>query len=211
MNNFIHDKLTDSCPCSHWIFLLNLFVLYIIYSGHGNSPMCLSTLLQVQEDHDLNSGHTQFHDHTDNPAVTSSAVQAESKLNDDSTSKCELEHFESGELKKLDSFGRWMDREIGGDCDDSMMASDSGNYWNTLGAHNGDKEVSSLHMQLDMDSLGPSLSQEQLFSIQEFSPDWAYAGVKTKVYTLLSYYVTFLCKCLNFLCGYILKNIIFKI
>ncbi|KAM1194907.1 hypothetical protein ACFX2J_021481 [Malus domestica] len=29
------------------------------------------------------------------------------------------------ELKKLDSFGRWMDKEIGVDCDDSLMASDS--------------------------------------------------------------------------------------
>lgn len=90
---------------------------------------------------------------------------------------------ELGELKKLDSFGRWMDQEIGGDCDDSLMASDSGNYWNTLGAENDDKEVSSLsrHMQLEMDSLGPSLSQEQLFSIRDFSPDWAYSGAETKV------------------------------
>lgn len=91
---------------------------------------------------------------------------------------------ESVELKKLDSFGRWMDKEIGVDCDDSLMASDSGNYWNTLEAENGDREVSSLsgHMQLDVDSLGPSLSQEQLFSIFDFSPDWAYSGTETKVY-----------------------------
>ncbi|XP_052207577.1 calmodulin-binding transcription activator 3-like isoform X2 [Diospyros lotus] len=89
----------------------------------------------------------------------------------------------AGELKKLDSFGRWMDKEIGGDCDDSLMASDSGNYWNTLDTENEDKEVSSLshHMQLDVDSLGPSLSQEQLFSIFDFAPDWAYSGIETKV------------------------------
>ncbi|KAJ4968598.1 hypothetical protein NE237_015299 [Protea cynaroides] len=90
---------------------------------------------------------------------------------------------ESGELKKLDSFGRWMNKEIGGDCDDSLMASDSGNYWNSLDTQNDDKEVSSLslHMQLDIDSLGPSLSQDQLFSIRDFSPDWAYSAVETKV------------------------------
>ncbi|XP_024023492.1 calmodulin-binding transcription activator 2 isoform X2 [Morus notabilis] len=89
----------------------------------------------------------------------------------------------SAELKKLDSFGRWMDKEIGVDCDDSLMASDSGNYWNALDAENDDKEVSSLscRIQLDIDSLGPSLSQEQLFSICDFSPDWAYSGVETKV------------------------------
>ena len=89
----------------------------------------------------------------------------------------------SAELKKLDSFSRWMDVTIGVDCDDSLMATDSGNYWNTLDAENDDKEVSSLshHIQLDIDSLGPSLSQEQLFSICDFSPDWAYSGVQIKV------------------------------
>ncbi|CAL9748558.1 unnamed protein product [Musa acuminata subsp. burmannicoides] len=88
-----------------------------------------------------------------------------------------------GDLKKLDSFGRWMSKEIGKDCDDSLMASDSCNYWNAMDAQNDDKEVSSLssHMQLDMDSLGPSLSQEQLFTIHDFSPDWAFSGVETKV------------------------------
>ncbi|XP_042517418.1 calmodulin-binding transcription activator 3-like isoform X2 [Macadamia integrifolia] len=90
---------------------------------------------------------------------------------------------ELGELKKLDSFGRWMNKEIGGDCDDSLMASDSNNYWNSLDTQNDDKEVSSLslHLQLDIESLGPSLSQDQLFSIHDFSPDWAYSGVETKV------------------------------
>lgn len=91
---------------------------------------------------------------------------------------------EFGELKKLDSFGRWMDKEIGGAYDDSFMASDSGNYWNALDSENDDKEVSSLshHMQLDVDSMGPSLSQEQLFSIKDYSPDWAYSGTETKVF-----------------------------
>uniref|UniRef100_A0A1D1Z014 Calmodulin-binding transcription activator 1 n=1 Tax=Anthurium amnicola TaxID=1678845 RepID=A0A1D1Z014_9ARAE len=86
-------------------------------------------------------------------------------------------------LKKLDSFGRWMNKEIGRDCDESLMATDSSNYWNALDTQNNDKEVSSLsrHMQLDIDSLGPSLSQEQLFSILDFSPDWAYSGSETKV------------------------------
>ncbi|XP_058077242.1 calmodulin-binding transcription activator 1-like isoform X2 [Magnolia sinica] len=86
-------------------------------------------------------------------------------------------------LKKLDSFGRWMSKEIGKDCDDSLMASDSCNYWNSIDTQNDEKEVSSLsrHMQLDVDSLGPFLSQEQLFSIVDFSPDWSFRGVETKV------------------------------
>ncbi|XP_011653672.1 calmodulin-binding transcription activator 3 isoform X2 [Cucumis sativus] len=88
-----------------------------------------------------------------------------------------------GELRKLDSFGRWMDKEIGRDCNDSLMTLDSGNYWCGLDAGNDEKEGSSLshHMQLDVNSLGPSLSQEQLFSIFDFSPDWTYSGNVTKV------------------------------
>ncbi|MCL7040978.1 hypothetical protein MKW94_020548 [Papaver nudicaule] len=90
---------------------------------------------------------------------------------------------EERELKKLDSFGRWMNEEMGVDCDDSLIASDSGNYWNTLDTQKDDKEVSSLsrHMQLDIDSLSPSLSHDQLFSIRDYSPDWAYSEVETKV------------------------------
>nr|AXE72469.1 calmodulin-binding transcription activator 3 [Nicotiana sylvestris] len=106
---------------------------------------------------------------TPDAAVQNSSL--EGRLNSD----------EAGSLKKLDSFGRWMDREIAVDGNESLLASDSGNYWNTL--DNGDKEVARLscHMQLDTNSLGPFLSQEQLFSISDFAPDWAYSGVETKV------------------------------
>ncbi|XP_022137836.1 calmodulin-binding transcription activator 3-like isoform X2 [Momordica charantia] len=109
--------------------------------------------------------------------VDNSCVKVEKTLKDN------LNHEGFGELKKLDSFSRWMDKEIGGDCNDSLMTLDSGNYWCTLNAGNNEKEVSSFshHMQLDVDSLGPSLSQEQLFSIIEYSPDWTYRGNVTKV------------------------------
>ncbi|RDX97826.1 Calmodulin-binding transcription activator 2, partial [Mucuna pruriens] len=142
----------------------------------------LSTVNQVQNEHDLDSFRAQFHDHNDHPIVATPKILVEQNLQNGGLDNHKSEQIESGEMKKLDSFGRWMDKEIGGDCDNSLMASDSGNYWSTLDDHNEDKEVSSLrHMQLDMDSLGPSLSQEQLFSIHDFSPDWAYTGVRTKV------------------------------
>ncbi|KAI4335054.1 hypothetical protein L6164_013736 [Bauhinia variegata] len=140
------------------------------------------TVNQAQKEHDLSSIRTEPHDHTDHPGAATSTVLVEQKFKDGGTDNGKSDYGEFGELKKLDSFGRWMDKEIGVDCDDSLMTSDSGNYWNTLDAHNEDKEVTNFrHMQLDMDSLGPSLSQEQLFSIHDFSPDWAYAGVETKV------------------------------
>lgn len=143
---------------------------------HYSSPSEIYTLLQVPQEPGFISDHLQFQSCSDPHIEVKSAVHAEKKFKD-----C-VNKDESGELKKLDSFGRWMDKEIGGDCDESLMASDSGNYWNTIDADNDDKEVSSLsrHMHLDTDMLGPSLSQEQLFTIHDFSPDWTYSGDTTE-------------------------------
>ncbi|XP_048440285.1 calmodulin-binding transcription activator 2 isoform X3 [Pyrus x bretschneideri] len=129
---------------------------------------------QVPKEHVFDVFHPQVQDYTDPQTVVTPSNQVGENYRDGGV------HVE---LKKLDSFGRWMDKEIAVDCDDSLMASDSGNYWSTFDAESGDKEVSSLshHMQLDIDSLGPFLSQEQLFSISDFSPDWAYSGTETKV------------------------------
>ncbi|KAA8527978.1 hypothetical protein F0562_035153 [Nyssa sinensis] len=131
----------------------------------------------VQE-HDSELVQIQFQNYSGSQGMVTSTAKVENSAQVDGVS-----NEEAGELKKLDSFGRWMDKEIGGDCDDSLMASDSGNFWNTLDTENDDKEVSSLshHMQLEIDSLGPSLSQEQLFTIVDFAPDWAYSGIATKV------------------------------
>lgn len=127
---------------------------------------------------DFSFGNPSYQNYSDPQMIAPFAGQVQKSDKDVSQSI-----DKSAELKKLDSFSRWMDVTIGVDCDDSLMATDSGNYWNTLDAENDDKEVSSLshHIQLDIDSLGPSLSQEQLFSICDFSPDWAYSGVETKV------------------------------
>lgn len=211
-DHHMHDKLANLCHFFLWIFLLQTyyFVSFKLRLSWLFPHLAFSKLWQVEKEHDLNADHSQFCGPSDHPAVETSSVLFEQKLQNGSIYNGGSEHNKSGELKKLDSFGRWLDKEIGGDCDDSLMASDSGNYWNTLNAPNGDKEVSSLQMQLDMDSLGPSLSQEQLFTFHEFSPDWAYSGVKTKVYALLLYYITFLCTCLHSPCSCIIKNSKFK-
>ncbi|KAF6156521.1 hypothetical protein GIB67_011322 [Kingdonia uniflora] len=146
--------------------------------GHANYFTCdtfaksAADVFQLTRKKDVQVAHPQFQDVTGFCMPTASRDLSLGVGND-----------EPRGLAKLDSFGRWMNKEIGVDCDDSLMASDSGNYWNTLDTPNDDKEVSSLsrHMQLDIDSLGPSLSKEQLFSICDFSPDWAYSGVDTKV------------------------------
>ncbi|KAK8673821.1 hypothetical protein V6N13_112132 [Hibiscus sabdariffa] len=84
-------------------------------------------------------------------------------------------------LKKLDSFNRWMSKELG-DVDESHTHSNSGAYWDEMEGQNG-VDVSSIPSQGQLDTfmLGPSLSQDQLFSIIDFSPNWAYVGSEIKI------------------------------
>ncbi|KAL6554853.1 hypothetical protein OROGR_006111 [Orobanche gracilis] len=78
-------------------------------------------------------------------------------------------------LRKLDSFDRWMSKELG-DVAESTMQTTSGAYWGTVENEDGDDSGISDQVDLDNYFLGPSLSQDQLFSIIDFSPNWAYSG-----------------------------------
>lgn len=139
-------------------------------------------LWQEQKKDDLNSDCTQFNDPSYYLVPESSTVIADQQLNIENACNDEPEQIESGNLRKFDSFGRWMEIEIGGDFDDCLFqTSFFENCWDTVDSCDRDTEVASLHMQLDLAPLGPSLSQEQLFSINDFSPDWAFSGSKTKV------------------------------
>lgn len=79
-------------------------------------------------------------------------------------------------LKKLDSFGSWMDKELG-----DVTQPGSGSYWETVGGEGEDESGISTQLPLDNYFLSPSLSQDQLFSIIDFSPSWAYSGLEAKV------------------------------
>ncbi|KAF5448499.1 hypothetical protein F2P56_029027 [Juglans regia] len=73
-------------------------------------------------------------------------------------------------LKKVDSFSRWATKELG-DVDDLHLQSSPGISWSTDECGN----------VLDDSSLSPSISQDQLFSILDFSPKWAYTDSETEV------------------------------
>ncbi|KAJ3683915.1 hypothetical protein LUZ60_014142 [Juncus effusus] len=112
-------------------------------------------------------------------------MRKEMMVNDTNQSPTEIQKAEkenNRDLKRLDSFGRWMNKEIGIDCDDSLMAtaSESCNYWNAPDETqtSDTKEEVMSHLESEV---GPSVSQEQLFSIIDFSPDWAYSNTETKV------------------------------
>ncbi|KAM7251437.1 hypothetical protein ACFE04_023320 [Oxalis oulophora] len=73
-------------------------------------------------------------------------------------------------LKKVDSFSRWVSKELG-DVESLQMQSSSGIPWSTVEGGN----------VADDSSLSPSLSQDQLYSINDFSPKWAFADSEIQV------------------------------
>ncbi|KAG6417417.1 hypothetical protein SASPL_119575 [Salvia splendens] len=81
-------------------------------------------------------------------------------------------------LKKVDSFSRWIAKEIGegGDLD---MQSSNGLSWSSMGSEYD--PIMSAQLQVDTHTLNPSVSQDQLFTIIDFSPSWAYSTLDTKV------------------------------
>lgn len=81
-------------------------------------------------------------------------------------------------LKKVDSFSRWIAKELG-EAGDLDMQSAHGISWSIMGSEY-DPTMSS-QLQVDTHTLNPSISQDQLFSIIDFSPNWAYSTLETKV------------------------------
>ncbi|KAL6515308.1 hypothetical protein OROHE_018940 [Orobanche hederae] len=80
-------------------------------------------------------------------------------------------------LKKVDSFSRWVAKELG-DADLDLQSS-NGISWSIIG---GDYESNMpATLQVDTVTMNPSISQDQLFSIIDFSPNWAYVDLETKV------------------------------
>ncbi|XP_029119343.1 calmodulin-binding transcription activator 3 isoform X2 [Elaeis guineensis] len=93
----------------------------------------------------------------------------------------DFSNIEGEGLKKYDSFSRWMNNELG-EVDDSHMKSSSGVYWNTVESESVVEDSSMSNREhLDAYIVSPSLSQDQLFSIIDFTPNWAYSGMETKV------------------------------
>ncbi|KAG0471305.1 hypothetical protein HPP92_015851 [Vanilla planifolia] len=92
----------------------------------------------------------------------------------------DLTHEESG-LKKYDSFSRWMSKELG-EVDGSQITSSSTTYWSPLESESVVVDSSLLsHEQADNYLMGPSLSQDQLFSIIDFTPNWAIIDEDTEI------------------------------
>lgn len=78
-------------------------------------------------------------------------------------------------LKKVDSFSRWVSKELG-EVESLQMQSSTGLNWSTV----------ECETVADDSSLSPSISQDQLFSIVDISPKWAYRDSKIQVSTFVT-------------------------
>ncbi|CAN6300696.1 unnamed protein product [Urochloa humidicola] len=96
-------------------------------------------------------------------------------------SSLDLLTIEPTGLKKHDSFSRWMSKELE-EVVDLGIKSTSDAFWSnieTVKVPDGSSVLT--NEQLDAHVVGPSLSQDQLFSILDVSPSCAYIGTNTKI------------------------------
>ncbi|KAL2937283.1 Calmodulin-binding transcription activator 1 [Bienertia sinuspersici] len=80
-------------------------------------------------------------------------------------------------LQKVDSFSKWMTKELAG-ADDLHLKSSSNISWQNIETA---AAVDDPSIQLDNYSMSPPIGQDQLFDIQDFSPSCASADSGTKV------------------------------
>lgn len=98
-----------------------------------------------------------------------SGISTDGNINYSFSLRRQLLDGEEG-LKKVDSFSRWVSKELG-EVDNLQMQSSSGISWST----------DECGLVVDDSTLSPSLSQDQLFSITDFSPKCGYTDVETEV------------------------------
>jgi hypothetical protein len=91
---------------------------------------------------------------------------------------------ELGNITKFDSFGRWMSNELGRDSQNFLPSGPSQSGWPGLGMFEdqGVDDMYSLSQQMQVETgLSTLVSQDQRYSIVDFSPEWAYPSGDTKV------------------------------
>ncbi|ESW20406.1 hypothetical protein PHAVU_006G206400 [Phaseolus vulgaris] len=141
----------------------------ILYSFNGDPKEQLMQKNYPQEHADGQSQHSL----KSNSAIK---VSDEESVNYSSNVKRTLLDKDES-LKKVDSFSRWVTKELG-EVADLNMQSTPGISWST----------DECQHVIDDSSLSPSLSQDQLFSINDFSPKWAYAELNIEVLIIGSFF-----------------------
>lgn len=168
----------DSSVSSTWITTLenpqqNLFVQDVFTSDLSSQEDALTSSFNIMR---------QFCDDAAGSFVASSTIVENNPTTEEAFKQIsDISNKESEGLKKYDSFSSWMSKELG-EVDSSQMNSNSGIYWTSLESESVIEHSNLLSQeQSDTYLLGPLLSQDQLFSIIDFSPSWAYTDLVTKI------------------------------
>ena len=131
----------------------------------------------------------QVHYHPDVETFVSSKVNVKCELSLEGNMNSQailnqpsigVSNIEGEGMKKYDSFSKWMSKELVEEVEESPMKSTSQAYWKFMESERID-DSGMINLEQDAFVVGPSVSQDQLFSIIDFSPNWAYTGVETKV------------------------------
>ncbi|XP_051143917.1 calmodulin-binding transcription activator 3-like isoform X2 [Andrographis paniculata] len=130
--------------------------------------------LQLQSSKVVSSSHDSYSD---------GKLSLEDKTDNTPLKQPLLDGFMREGLKKLDSFDRWISKELD-DVTDATIQPRPSVYWETVGSEDADESDISTHVPLDNYILSPSISQDQLFSVVDFSPNWAYSGTEIKVHVI---------------------------
>lgn len=138
-----------------------------------NQDDLFNTLLHQQKEKPVQNNLQPQRPNTESECLirsnTDNDIYADGNMNYSLSLRRQLLDGEEG-LKKVDSFSRWVSKELG-EVDNLQMQSSSGISWSTVECGN----------VVDDSSLSPSLSQDQLFSIIDISPKWGYADLETEV------------------------------
>lgn len=139
--------------------------------GNGHEMFCAHPGIETDEmlSNNLELQFKEGDSHSATRLNSENDMSKEGTISYSLTLKQSLIDGEEG-LKKVDSFSRWVSRELV-EVDDLHMHPSSGLSWSTVEC--GD--------MVDDSSLSPSLSEDQLFSITDFSPKWTIADLETEV------------------------------
>ncbi|XP_056698912.1 calmodulin-binding transcription activator 2 isoform X2 [Spinacia oleracea] len=162
--NLPHNPLISGAPLVGSTNGFNESFTQLLDSGFGvNSASAGSLAPFLQNNNPLEFSSTEFQDNTNISTTAKQPLLGNIRA-------------EEG-LQKVDSFNKWMTKELAG-VDDLDLKSSSNLSWQNIESASAVDDPS---IQLENYSMSPSIGQDQLFDIQDFSPSCASTDSETKV------------------------------
>ena len=141
-----------------------------LYQSHHQFPQKYQNMEQGNVDHQSLS---KFDASSDNKDSSQSYVNVFRDFQAD----IPTQHIEHDAFKKYDSFGRWMNQDIGADIDTMLPFPSDITCWASALV----EDDPALSQQMQVDTRSKSFSRIKCFSISDVSPTYASSNSDTKV------------------------------